>query len=58
MDEKPTFTLAALKESNRYASQVDLLRAILSPDAAYTLEEVDALLAKELARPVVEEVNE
>lgn len=58
MDEKPTFTLAALEESNRYASQVDLLRVILSPDAVYTLEEVDALLAKELARPVVEEVNE
>ena len=58
MDEKPTFTLAALEESKRYASQADLLRVILSQDAVYTLEEVDALLAKELARPVVEEVNE
>lgn len=59
MDEEktPVFKLAQLENSEKYAPKLDMLRTILDPNKEYTLAEVDELISKEMARPVVEEVN-
>lgn len=56
-EKAPAFKLAQLETSEKYAAKLDMLRTILDPEKEYTLEEVDELISKEMARPVVEEVN-
>ncbi len=53
----PVFKLAALEGSKKYQAKIDLLRVLLNPDKEYTEAEIEDILAKELARPVVKEVN-
>lgn len=56
-EKTPVFKLAQLENSEKYAPKLDMLRTILDPNKEYTLAEVDELISKEMARPVVEEVN-
>lgn len=51
------FDGVTIVKSDEYGRYADLLATVLEKDKMYTHDEVKAILEKELARPVVKDIN-
>lgn len=58
VQDEPRFSVEQIVQSETYGRYADLLNAVLDISVMYTHKEIEQLLARELSRIVIVDINE
>ncbi|VTY47502.1 hypothetical protein [Veillonella parvula] len=58
VQDEPRFSVEQIVQSETYGRYADLLNAVLDTSVMYTHKEIEQLLARELSRIVIVDINE